>query len=320
LALIIGDGQPEDGEALSFHDRVKRYSLTERVFPTQFVRPEKVRHYLDREVDSRQDAELASEMVNLIFEQIVAKCGGIPHGLASGFASRGTIFIGVDRYRDPFEFEASVSGAASVFDEHGSHLVSASAFFDRDPSDRLWGLEDLLDVAMRRASKTHQIRKIVLLRDGTAQRGDAREQSALENTASRYDAEFIFVEAPKQTHTRLYGGEPDDTGMFAERAPPFTVVTELPGRPNEFIVLATDPWRGTPRPMLYRVARMSANLSLADEKARLARSIAWLCAHSWVSPAATRLPVPLDYADKTARLVGRIRTSLRSEIDRPLFL
>ena len=36
--------------------------------------------------------------------------------------------------------------------------------------------------------------------------------------------------------------------------------------------------------------------------------------------AATRLPVPLDYADKIARLSGRIRTSLRLDMDRPLYL
>ena len=96
--------------------------------------------------------------------------------------------------------------------------------------------------------------------------------------------------------------------------------TDLPGRPTEFVVLSTDPWRGTPKPMLYRIAAMSGTLDLKEEKERLAKGIAWLCAHSWVSPTSTRLPVPLDYADKMAHLVGRIHTPMKSEIDRPLYL
>ncbi len=320
LSLLVVRGEESESDSSSFHDQVKRYSLTERLFPTQFVQLESIRGLLAPDSRDQAEAKLASDLGNMVFKQIVAKCGGIPHGLASGFASRGTLFVGVDRYRDSFGFDPSVSGAVSVFDEHGGHVVSTSSFFDRDPSDFIQNLEEMLSFAMRRAARDRQIWKVVLLRDGTSQREARREHEALRQIADQHQAEFVFVEAPKQTFTRIYAGQPDETGMFVEPAEPFTVAANLPGRRNEFIVLATDPWRGTPRPMVYRITDLSDGMDLNEEKHRLARGIAWLCAHSWVSPAATRLPVPLDYADKIARLSGRIRTSLRLDIDRPLYL
>jgi len=319
LALFVVEGTGETGKEFDFHDEIKRYSLSERVFPTQFVDTANIRRHV-REGRTGKETGLGPELVNTLFKQIVAKCGGVPHGLASGFAPRGTVFVGVDRYRDPFRFDPSASAAVSVFDEHGEHVASTAAFFDQDPSDYIVDLQRLLEVTARRVSTTHAIRKVVLLRDGIPQREAEREYEALEAVAAQYNADFVFLEAPKFTRTRLYGGEADDTGMFVETAPPFTVATDLPGRPTEFVVLSTDPWRGTPKPMLYRIAAMSGTLDLKEEKERLARGIAWLCAHSWVSPTATRLPVPLDYADKMAHLVGRIHTPMQSGIDRPLYL
>ena len=320
LALFVVSGHRDDGNELSFHDQVKRYSLTERVFPTQFINVESIERYRKGTDNVWDEQRLTSEIMNPAFKQIVAKCGGVPHGLASGFATRGTIFVGVDRYKNHFDLKASVSAAVSVFDEHGGHIASNASLFDRDESDFLHGLEYLLDVSLRKVAKQMQVRKIVLLRDGTPQRDGEREREALRRVAGKYGAVHIFIEAPKGTHTRLYDGEADETGVFAEKPKPFTIVVNLPGRPNDFIVLATDPWRGTPKPMLYRISDMSSSLNLAEEKAGLAKTIAWLCTHSWVSPTSTRLPVPLDYADKMAELVGRIGTAIKIEIDRPLYL
>ena len=320
LALLLVSKEHEYGENLSFHDQVKRYSLTERVFPTQFVILENVRQHLTSTTPRDVDDTLASDLLNLVFKQIVAKCGGVPHGLASGFASRGTVFVGADRYKDHYGFSPSASAAVSVFNEHGEHISSVASIFDRDESDHIHELEHLLDSAVRAALKLQKVQKIVFLRDGVPQRNERREYEALRTVASRIEAQYVFVESPKSTPTRLYGGEPDETGYFAEKAPPFTVVTELPDRPTELLVLSTDPWRGTPRPMLYRIADLSPGLDLKDEKERLARSIAWLCTHSWVSPVATRLPVPLHYADKMAEVSGRIGTAMNPVQDRPLFL
>ena len=320
LAILLISSEHDYGEGLSFHDQVKRYSLTERVFPTQFIILENVRQHLANSSPEEVDAVLASELMNLLFKQIVAKCGGVPHGLASGFASRGTVFVGADRFKDHFGFFPSSSAAVSVFNEHGEHISSVASVFDRDESDHIHELEHLLDNAVRAAAQVQKVQKIVFLRDGVPQRNERREYEALRNVANRLGAAHIFVEAPKSTPTRLYGGEPDETGYFAEKAPPFTVVTELPGRPSEILVLSTDPWRGTPRPMLYRLADMSASLNLQEEKELLARSIAWLCTHSWVSPVSTRLPVPLHYADKMAEVSGHIGMSMNPAQDRPLFL
>jgi argonaute-like protein implicated in RNA metabolism and viral defense len=62
-------------------------------------------------------------------------------------------------------------------------------------------------------------------------------------------------------------------------------------------------------------------LNLDETKEDVAKSIIWLCRHSWVSPTSTRLPAPLYFGNKLSKLVSDTETPVSpNDMEAPLFL
>ena len=98
---------------------------------------------------------------------------------------------------------------------------------------------------------------------------------------------------------------------------------------NQLLVVSTEPIisrehskeYGTPRTVLYTILARTGTEPLEDTKRMVAKSVTWLCRHAWVSPASTREPAPIFFANKLSKMVAL--TGIRVTSDRttaPLFL
>jgi hypothetical protein len=145
--------------------------------------------------------------------------------------------------------------------------------------------------------------------------------------AKEIGADYVFLAANKGSHLRLYSGDPSDR-LSAERASSFTTALKMRD-PNQILVVSTEPIIsrestkeiGTPKPVLYTLFSRTEKLDLDEVKEDVAKSIIWLCRHSWVSHTSTRLPAPLYFGNKLSRLVSVTETPMSPEtMEAPLFL
>src|SRR6266566_143933 len=109
LVIVIDNMDDPDSDELYY--RVKGYSLFDQVFPTQFFRT--------ASIEAQLKDDLKANLVYTVLPQIVAKLGGVPFGLRPGFAPPGSIFVGLDRFRDTFSRQPSTNASVAIFDDRG---------------------------------------------------------------------------------------------------------------------------------------------------------------------------------------------------------
>lgn len=314
LAVVINDKEKEGNEEELYYP-LKGYALCDLVFGLQFFDVNTIKSVAESPND------LMKNVLSPAMMQIIAKLGGKPFGLREGFAPYNTIFLGLDRYRDPFGRNASVNAAVAAFDNHAEHICSSASRFDSGKDDRVVDIKQLMQqviLNIKRNKPDFKTENIVILRDtgeGTMLNDLLEEARAAEEVLKPY-GKVVFVIANKSSNIRLYEGDPTDE-LGASTARPFSVVTDLE-RENQFIVVTTEPINiksrgtelGTPKPMLYDIIYASEGVDKQKMKKALAKALAWLCRHSWCSSTMTRLPVPIDYADKLARIVAYTNKTL----------
>jgi hypothetical protein len=322
LAVCIFN-MSEDFEDVVY-DSFKKESV-KRLFPLQFVDPWNI----DPE---RSDEQLKSSLANPLYLQIVAKCRGQPYGLQPGFCGVGTVFVGIDRYRDPFRKDAPLVTSIVFFDGEGSYVCSASRLSTEEIEQAAALSHNLNDCVaeLRKQGKTEDISKIIFFEDtgiGTFQEQLKRDAKDCEEFAKQLGAMYALNAANRGCGLRVYKGDPLDE-LSAERVSSFSAITQMRDK-NEILVVSTEPIiahkkgkeLGTPRPVLYTVVDYTEAWDLAELKQTVAKSAVWLCKHPWISPASTRLPVPLFFANKLSRLSSITDTPLSPDMSRaPLFL
>jgi argonaute-like protein implicated in RNA metabolism and viral defense len=319
LMLVVFSFGGEDLEDATYN-ALKRASF-QNLFPLQFV-----------DIDSIGDAEgkdLRKDIVNPLMLQIVAKGGGQPYGLQPGFAPAGTLFVAIDRHRNPFRVNSPLVTSVVLFDSNGSYACSKSVI---NQMDNEVNLSDLLKECFDKLSSvTHQERwnLVVYMEDtgiGTIEEQLSKDASECCFAAKEIGAKYVFITANKGSHHRLYSGDPNDR-LSASRVPSFTAALKM-NNPYNILVVSTEPIItktakeiGTPRPVLYTIFSLSAELDLDETKEDVAKSIIWLCRHSWVSPTSTRLPAPLYFGNKLSKLVSETETPVSpNDMEAPLFL
>src|SRR5438552_134794 len=324
LVLVVSGFEDVDMEGVTYAS-MKKDSL-ERLFPSQFVNTDSIKIALE-------DDNLRKGIVNPLFLQIVAKCGGQPYGLQPGFVPTGTIFVGIDKYHHPFKTDASTIVSVTIFDSDGSYIGGNSdilTFSERNVSHILKTLLRDSYSAYKSIKKDDASTILFMIDSGVGTLDEEFRQYAesCSELASNAGANYALVSGNKASHLRLYTGNPADFALTAERVSPFTAATKMPHE-NQLLVVSTEPIisrehskeYGTPRTVLYTILARTGTEPLEDTKRMVAKSVTWLCRHAWVSPASTREPAPIFFANKLSKMVAL--TGIRVTSDRttaPLFL
>jgi len=321
LMLVVFSFGGEDLEDATYNS-LKRASFR-NLFPVQFVN-------IDSLEDDSGKMDLRKDIVNPLMLQIVAKGGGQPYGLQPGFAPVGTLFVAIDRHRNPFKASASLVTSVVLFDNNGSYVCSKSVI---KKSENEASLSELVrDCFEKLRSVTHQEKwnLVVYMEDtgiGTMEEQMKNDVTECNLAAKELGSKYVFITANKGSHYRLYSGDPNDR-LSASRVSSFTAALNMKN-PNHVLVVSTEPIItkgaakeiGTPRPVLYTIFSRSEELNLEETKEDIAKSIIWLCRHSWVSPTSTRLPAPLYFGNKLSKLVSETETPVNpNDMEAPLFL
>lgn len=320
--LVIPVFKP-DKEGLEdiLYNKIKAESL-ESLFPVQFIESPRIA--------KKDEKELRKSLVNPVFLQIVAKCMGQPYGLQEGFMPTGTLFVGIDRYRDPYKKDALLVTSVVLFDEFGGYICSATNIAaDNKTVPQVKPLieESLAEYERIRSKKPRLILYLLDTGPGTMEEQLLAEAKDCEEVSSRFKAEYAYVTANKGTRLRLYTGDPNNE-LTAKRVRPFTAVTRMRDS-REILVVSTEPIislekkreLGTPKPVLYKILASNSSGSQDELKRLIAKSIVWLCTHSWISPGATRLPAPLYFANKVGRLTAVTNKIVKPDRSKaPLYL
>jgi len=321
FVLIVFDFPDEDAQDLAY-ETIKGKTLA-KLFPTQFVTGKVLRD---------ENRNLRKDVVNPLLLQVVAKGGGQPYGLQPGFVPVGTFFVGIDRYRHPFKPNAPLVTSITLFDSRGVYIcggadVSAQRGEEEVALARL--MKECVQEFKRVTHTDTWSLGVFLIDTGVGTQADQMraDASICAVAAGELGANYCFVASNKDSHLRLYQGDPSDS-LGAEKVSAFTAAIMMED-PNDVLVTSTEPivakatgkTIGTQRPVLYRVLSKSDAVDLTELKELVAKSVVWLCRHSWVSPSATRLPAPIDFANKLGRLAAIGGTSLRPDaLDAPRFL
>ncbi|MGH2638962.1 MAG: Piwi domain-containing protein, partial [Rhabdochlamydiaceae bacterium] len=287
----------------------------------------------DTIVQAKEGDNLRKGIANPLFLQIAAKCAGQPYGLQPGFVRPGTIFVGLDKYRQPFKRNTPTVISVTFFDSDGAYLCGDS---DIIPYEELNGESKLEQLLKESYDKYKQLKgvdatTILYFIDTGVGTMDVELGKYIERCAGlakKIGAEFIFACGNKGSHLRLYSGDPLDLALTAERVSAFSAATRMPVE-NQVLVVSTEPIisrqkakeYGTPRAVLYTIIARSEGIGVEEAKRTVAKSVIWLCRHAWISPASTREPAPIFFANKLSRLVAA--TGVRITPDRttaPLFL
>lgn len=321
FVLIVFDFSDEDTQDLAY-ETIKGQTLA-KLFPTQFVTGKVLRD---------ENRNLRKDVVNPLLLQVVAKGGGQPYGLQPGFVPVGTFFVGIDRYRHPFKPDAPLVTSITLFDSRGVY-VCGGADVNTQRGEEEIALARLMKECVREFKKiTHTDTwslGIFLIDTGVGTQADQMraDASICAAAAEELGASYAFVASNKDSHLRLYQGDPSDS-LGAEKVSAFTAAVKMED-PKDVLVTSTEPivakatgkTIGTQRPVLYRVLSKSDTVESLELKELVAKSVVWLCRHSWVSPSATRLPAPIDFANKLSRLAAIGGTSLRPDaLEAPRFL
>ena len=316
--LVYVVSRINESEYETFEDdpyfRIKKYSLSEQIFPTQFVDLATI----------EKSKNLQVEIGLQVFIQIISKCNGEPWGLTPDFAPGKVLFVALDNYRDPFGRTPFKGASVAIFDWRGAYVWSAA----RPYTDQDWlsVVDEILQDSLRRYDGTCE--GIIFLKDRMR---FGREP--LETETQRLDdtcvgsldlQNLVHICANKSSHYRIFTSGGKDV-LTAGTVPPLTAVLNLDD-PATFLIASTEPIfsiisqreMGTPRPVLYTIISPPTAVMMKSE---IAKALSWLCRHSWSSPAFMRIPAPLMYANKVSSLVAKMGASISpSAGDAPLYL
>ena len=309
----------EDSEE-SAYVSIKARSV-EKMFPVQFV--------TDRQITKTEEkGDLKTDLGSPLFLQIVAKCKGQPYGLQEGFAPSGTVFIGIDKHRHPFKKDAPLVTSIVLFDENGMYVCSAASVpIDSHQVEPISPLVRSCFQELKGARPGFKVKSIMTLVDtgiGTMWDQLIAEAKECESIAQEFGAKFAYVSADKGTRLRIYTGDPDDE-LSASKVSSFSAVVDMKNK-MEILTVTTEPITmagkeiGTPKSVLYTIL-MTNDQDLEGLKRTLAKCIVWLCRHAWISPASTRMPAPLFFANKVSRISAATGIPIAPDKSRaPLFL
>lgn len=321
MLVIFNSEEDEDLEDVTYNS-LKKASFS-NLFPLQFVS-------IDSIEDDSKGKDLRKDIVNPLMLQIIAKCRGQPYGLQPGFAPVGTVFVAIDRHRNPFKFNAPLVTSVVLFDTNGSYICSKSVINVRENQTNLYTLIKDCFEKLRLITNQEKWNLVVYMEDtgiGTMEDQIKNDVNECELSAKELEAKYVFITANKGSHHRLYSGDPNDR-LSASRVSPFTAALKMKN-PSHILVVSTEPIIvrgaskeiGTPKPVLYTLVSLSKELNLEETKEDIAKSIIWLCRHSWVSPTSTRLPAPLYFGNKLSKLVSETETPVSpNDMEAPLFL
>jgi len=321
MVVIFGSEGEEDLEE-ALYNSIKKASFS-NLFPVQFISADSME-------ESAEAKDLRNDIVNPLLLQIVAKCGGQPYGLQPGFAPVGTVFIAIDRHRNPFRVNSPLVTSVVLFDGEGAYVCSKSVISGWENEVNLSGLLRECFEKFSLVKNQQEWNLMIFMEDtgvGTMEEQLEKDVKECELVAKELGSKYMFITANKGSHHRLYSGDPKDR-LSAKRVTPFTAALQMK-KPNQILVVSTEPIItkdasreiGTPKPVLYTIFALSKELDLEETKEDLAKSIIWLCRHSWVSPTSTRLPAPLYFGNKLSKLVSDTGKPVSpSDMEAPLFL
>jgi len=300
----------------NFYSKLK-YELTiQKDISTQQLLINSIKNALDNDT-------LKNGYINPLFPQLIAKMGGFPYLFQAGITMSNTIFMGLDRFRDPGKKKPSITAAAASFSDHGEYLGASSARFDALPTDDFLDLDDIITTLLDDLVKRKiDFSKVVLLRDGRIHNIED-EVNAVFNTLKKFSVNGAFITANKSSSTRIFKGESlDDIEELPEQ---YLSVYDY-YEPNSFIIASTQPILshgsplGTARPMLYRIERHNFPDNLNQIKVDLSRAITAFTRLNWASFKGNRLPAPLTFAHSLAGMCSMLESKWPIKLKRPTYL
>ena len=300
----------------NFYSKLK-YDLTvQKDISTQQLLINSIKNALDNDT-------LKNGYINPLFPQLVAKMGGFPYLFQAGITMSNTIFVGLDRFRDPSKEKPSITAAAASFSDHGEYLGASSARFDALPTDDFLDLDDIITTLLDDLVKRKiDFSKVILLRDGRIHNLDD-EMNAVFNTLDKFSVKGAFITANKSSSTRIFKGESLDD---IEELPEQYISVYDYYEPNSFIIASTQPIIshgspiGTARPMLYRIERHNLLENLNQIKIDISRAITAFTRLNWASFKGNRLPAPLTFAHNLAGMCSMLESKWSINLKRPTYL
>lgn len=294
-----------------------KYELTiQKDISTQQILINSLKKSLDNDA-------LRTGYVNPLFPQLLAKMGGYPYLFQAGITMSNTIFIGLDRFRDPNKEKPSITAAAASFSEYGEYLGAASNRFDASPTDDFFDLDSILTTLLDDlVSRKIEFSKVIVLRDGRIH--DLQDEiDVVFDTFSKYSVKGAFLTANKSSQTRIFKGPSLDE---IEEIPEQYISIYNFDEDNSFIIASTQPIisngtpKGTARPMLYRIEKHNLLTNLDRIKIDLSRAIAAFTRLNWASFKGNRLPAPLIFAHNLADMCSKAESKWSIKLKRPTFL
>lgn len=300
----------------NFYSKLK-YDLTvQRDISTQQLLINSIKTALDND-------SLKNGYINPLFPQLVAKMGGFPYLFQAGITMTDTIFIGLDRYRDPSKKKPSITAAAASFSDHGEYLGASSASFDALPTDDFLDLDNILSTLLNDLVKRKiDFSKVIVLRDGRIHKIE-NEVNVVFDTLNKFSVKGAFLTANKSSSTRIFKGESLDD---IEELPEQYITVYDYYEPNSFIIASTQPIIshgspiGTARPMLYRIEKHNLPENLNQVKIDLSRAITAFTRLNWASFKGNRLPAPLTFAHNLAGMCSLLESKWPINLKRPTYL
>ncbi|MFQ5976830.1 MAG: Piwi domain-containing protein [Candidatus Heimdallarchaeota archaeon] len=300
------------------YNTIKRELTVHKDISTQQVRRDNIAAAIQKDL-------LGSGYINPLIPQLVAKMGGFPYLFQKGITASNTIFVGLDRFRDPEKKLPSVTAAAASFSNHGEYLGAASATLDADQTDNFQDLDKVMKDLLSTITKERtDFSKVVVLRDGT--RLDlSGEIRAVFGVLDEFSLQGVFVTANKSSRIRIFEGDPEEEDI-AENPDQYLAITDFYDS-HRFVVASSQPIitksgtpLGTAQPVLYTIEERTNPEPLEILKADLARGIAAFTRLNWASFKGNKLPAPITFAHDLAGLCGKLGTSWSSRLRRPTYI
>lgn len=290
-----------------FYNYVKQKYTIRKQQPTQFL-------YFSTLKKLYKKGHLKG-LVKSISKQIIVKCGGIPY-LLSNNSNSGIVYIGVDRSRDVFGDQPSLSAGVAAVAPNGEYLGADTTSLDRYADDFIDISSILPNIIERILHQNKNINTIVLLRDGGKYSISEHEIKTAKEITQKSNLNLIFLSANKSSGFRAFIKRDSNIEGFAQPV----IFSNLPNDPEDFLIFSTLPKQGTQTPILYSILENTTDYPDNEIKKLLSRDLAGLCSLVWEATSPTNLPLPLHYADKLAGFCKSVEHPWAPEINAPLFI
>ncbi len=305
-----------DGHNKQFYNDIKFKLTVQKDVSTQQILINSIKTALDND-------SLKFGYVNPLFPQLVVKMGGLPYLFQAGITMNNTIFIGLDRYRDPKKEKPSITAAAASFSDHGEYLGASSTKFDALATDDFLDLDKILSELFNDFKKRDiEFSNVILLRDGRIHSIE-EEVNTVFDTLEKYSLKGAFITANKSSNLRIFKGDSLDN---IEEIPEQYIAIHDYYDQKSIVISSTQPIishghsLGTARPMLYTIEKTNITNSIDQIKGDLARAITAFTRLNWTSFKGNRLPAPLSFAHNLAGFCSDLEVKWRTDLKRPTYL